>query len=387
MNPRSTLVALVAAGCGAGRTAAPPTVEIAHHATRGELVAAPDLDLEAGARMWRALAPTGATYEQVLASIPAEPELRRSMAVALLREADFACNDTVEEWGCADSWQVLAPLDPAATIDDPCLRRFLAVWSLQQLEPDDAISLGEVMVDLASMPMPEDALPRAAFDVAPDDGLRLRMLAAAEHGDQYTDTLESDHARVAALVRLHLPGALAGLDVAAHRDALRPALLDPELDSYTRAALLEGFADDPDDRVTHALAELADDLDCGLAMRAATLLAERGDPSRLPVRPRNRDPEAHLRALCMLGSDADMTAWIGDAGYDTTVTTYDDAPVVDHVDRDDAGFDERLIASSWTCDGLTCTAGSATVTFEPAADGGLELATIESTEEYEGCGC
>jgi hypothetical protein len=411
MNRRSSpLLALVAAGCGASRTPPPATTEIAHHRSTTGTVTAPELDLDNGARMWRALAPTGANYAERLAMIPDDEELRREMAHAMLRQGDFACNAYVEEYGCSDTYFVLEPLEPSATLEDPCLRRFLAEWSLEQLDETDVVALSDVLVDLASMPSPEDVLPGAAFELATDDAMRLRLLAAAAPNvaEQWVESLETDEAKIRALVDLHLESAAYGLAVEGHEDSLRAALVDPDLSSYTRSSLLDGFVADDDPRTTRALAALTADSDCSLAMRAATLLAERGDPSRLPTRPRSHDPEAHLRALCMLSTSDDANdvwpLWIAAGGYDSTVTdsygSYDPdtdvytepEPSTERMLREDA-FDERAAAyGDWTCEGLTCTASegwrNVTVTFAAAADT-LVIAEIAS-EEYgdtEGCGC
>lgn len=404
MNRRSTLMALVAAGCGAGQTTAPrEPAEIAHRATASGLTADPSLDLEAGARMWRALAPTGADYQQKLDELPAE--LARPMAIALLREGEFACNAFEEEYGCADTWYVLAPLEPAATVDDPCLRRYLALWALEQLEPDDAIALSDVLVDLASMSDPETELPEAAFALAPDDATRLRMIAGASgyFGETWASSLETDAARLHAFVDLGMESASEQLDVAAHRDALRPVLVDDRISTYRRADLVSAFTDDADPRTTRALVELTSESDCALAMRAAEALAERGDPSFLPARPRSHDPEDHLRAMCLLGAasaqveDAVWASWFAEDGYESTFQTDDgyhdeeEEYVVPEpeIETIDGGYDDRLISGAWTCDGLICTTEgyrSVTVTFAPAPDG-LVVSSIESYEYNEGCGC
>lgn len=405
MNRRSLPLALVAAGCHAP-TSKPP-IEISHHVT-ASVTAAPALDLDDGARMWRALAPTGADYEARLAALPADDTLRRSMAVAMLRQGDFACNAYTEEYGCAESYFVLEPLAPDATLDDPCLRRVLALWSLDQLDPEDVASLGDVLVDLASMPSPEDALPQAAFALAADDSVRLRMLEVANEDLRELEVanLTTDEAKLRAFVDLHLFGALDGLDVVAHRDRLRPSLVDAEIPSWRRDELLGGFEDDGDLRTTAALVELTTDADCGLALRAATLLADRGDATHLPTRPRSMDPQDHLRAMCLLAAaDAEDPAWASwfDAGGYASITvggygSYDEhdqyvapEPVTERLDG--SAYDDRLVSGAWTCDGLRCTSDSGwrsvTVALQPDGAGSLVVGAVTS-EEYggdEGCGC
>jgi len=406
MNRRSPLLALVAAGCGANATTPTTTAITIEHTKVAALGAAPELDLDNAARMWRALAPTGANYQERLAMLPDDDELRRSMAHAMLRQGDFACNAFVEEYGCGDPYDVLEPLDPAATLEDPCLRRYLALWSLEQLEPDDVVALSEVMVELASMASPEYELPEAAFLRATDDAMRLRMLAVAEasNAESWAPQLETNEARIRALTDLHIESVASTLDVAGHEDVLRSALVDPALGAYTRGALLDGFATDDDVRTTRALNELTGDDDCALAMSAATMLAERGDRSHLPTRPRSQNPEAHLRVLCMLNADGAAAdtwpQWIAAGGYDSTTVaaygSYDETTdaytppeaTTERVLREDA-FDERAAATSWTCDGLTCRADqgwrTVSITFDPADDS-LVIAEI-SSQEYEGGGC
>ncbi len=377
---------------------------------------------------WRVLAPTALGYEAQLAELDAEPATAAAMARTLLRDGGFACEDVIVHNECGDEWTELDALDPGATFDDPCLRRRLALWALSRLEPGDAAGLHDVLVGLVAMRAPEAELQAAAFDAVEDDAQRLALLAVADEAlaEEQVAALEGDDAILRAATELHLDAAVLRLveRPAAHRDALLGALDDDALGVDTRAAVLAAFADDPGADVTTALVALADDVDCGLAARAAEALAVRGDASYLPARPDTRDPEAHLRALCVLGASSlddrleRLSAWIGRRGVITVDESYDDyhdpsqPQDPDDTDLDDDGemvehdgsmtrITRRVAPAELDGEALlarlalggSCAAGSTHCTLVggevvalAAAGRSLVIAELSETR-YSGCGC
>jgi hypothetical protein len=398
--------------------------------------------------LWQQLAPTGADYEDRLAAIPEDEAVRRPMAVALLGQGDFACEAVVEYEGCGQESVELGPIEPTAGLEQPCLRRRLALWALDELTPDDARTLTDVLVTLVELPEPEDELRQAAFAVAVDDAQRLALLAAAK-GKDLDELAEAEAAklttipaRIEALRDLHIDAAAQGLDPAAHRDVLLAAVVDTELASDTRRTIMAQLAGDPAPAVTQALVAVADDGDCSLAMEAAELLASRGDPSHLPVRPRSTDASAHLQALCMLAHAADTTrqeaqwlTWFGPDpvlieeehydelaepaeepkgegdedgadGDDSAVVTQGDGTEIEQVGKTTytrsriAGADaasaaylgEPLATGEGSCAGEECTvegntsSGRYTVVFAPAKDGSLYIVALK-TYRWSGCLC
>jgi hypothetical protein len=328
---------------------------------------------------WRALAPTGATWAATL-DMPAEQ--RRPLALALLRGGNLACDAVDEQDQCGQTVRLWRALDPAADLDDPCLRRLLVPWAFGQLTADDVRSLEPVLTELVAMTAPEEDLQAVAYAAAPDDPMRLRLLAAmladveGEPDDERTARAEtfalaltSDEARLAAIDDLHLESVIDALDPATYRARQLAALSDDKLASETRSAELDRYAADPGADVTAALLATAEATDCQLAMRAIDALADRGDTSLVPARPTSLDPDDHVRALCLLeadgADDADprYQAWFG-----KTVELVDDQQDYDpdsasgvswqhdvtRAAAADVTIPAELGAGDWSCSGLTC---------------------------------
>lgn len=417
-----------------------PAADIADLALKQPKTAAEALAL------WQQLAPTGDDYEDRLAAIPEDEAVRRPMAVALLEEGNFACEAVVQYEGCGQESVELGPIEPTAGLDQPCLRRRLALWALDEITEDDARTLTRALVGLVELPEPEDELRKQAFAVAVDDEQRLALLAAAKGKDLHelaeaeAGKLTTIAARISALRDLHIDAAAQGLDPVAHRDVLVAALVDTELASETRSTIMSQLAGDPAPAVTQALVAVVDDAECGLAMEAAELLASRGDASHLPVRPASTDAGEHLRALCMLAhatdtdrQEAQWLTWFGpdrvlieeehydefaepaeeeeegedeDDSEDSAAVTQGDGPEVEQVGKTtttrtriagaEAASDEyvgtRLGTDDWGCSGEECTAqettsgGRYTVVFAPAPDGSLYIVQLK-TYRWSGCLC
>ena len=387
--------------------------------------------------LWQQLAPTGENYEDRLAAIPEDPAVRRPMAVALLEQGNFACEAVVKYEGCGQESVELGPIEPTAGLEQPCLRRRLALWALDQLTADDARALTEALVGLVELPEPEDELRTQAFAVAVDDGQRLALLAAAK-GKELHELAEAEAgklitiaARVEALRDLHIDAAADGLDPVAHHDVLLAALVDTELASTTRRTIMSQLAGDQAPAVTEALVDVVDDDDCGLAMEAAELLASRGDASHLPERPASTDAGAHLWALCMLAhasdaarQEAQWLTWFGPERVLFEHEHYNEfaEPEEESEDGDDGEYDSgdgtvveqrgkstftrsmspdaasheylgaHMITGDWDCDGRECTfrenaaRDRYTVVFAPASDGSLHIVQLK-TYRWSGCMC
>lgn len=389
--------------------------------------------------LWQQLGLNGENYEDRLAAIPDDEAVRRPMAVALLAQGNVTCEAVVHYEGCGEESVELAPIAPEAGLGDPCLRRRLALWALDQINADDARTLTDALVSLIEIPAPEDELHDAAFAVAVDDAQRLALLAAARrkglHALAETEAgkLTSIPARIEALRDLHIDAAAEGLDPVAHRDVLLGALVDAELASDTRSAIMSQLAGDPAPAVSQALAAVVDDEDCGLAMEAAELLDRRGDASHLPARPTSTDAGEHRRALCMLAHSSDAArqeaqwlTWFGPRPVLIEEEHYDEfaePAEEDGEDGEDSGFGpdgtgveqsgkttttrsriegtaaassdylgEPLRTGEWSCAGDACTGegtashGRYTVVFDEARDGSLHIVELK-TYRWSGCLC
>jgi hypothetical protein len=270
----------------------------------------------AGARaLWKTIAPTGADYAAKLASIPDDPGVRRPLARVLVSDGNFECKEVEEFNECGEDHVEWKALDPAATVDDPCLRRKLALWALTPgiLTESDVKLLLPSLGALFALPQPEDELPSAVMNLtkAMPDSIRLPLLEAALAASR-KELVESSCCEdlspqsVAKLyTRYHLDAASDALDLR-QRALVLATLEDEALKPETRAHNIDLLDDAKGKDVMAALAAVAEHAgDCGLAMKAALSLAARGDPSRLPRRHAG-DGEAELaRALCMMAQDPD----------------------------------------------------------------------------------
>jgi hypothetical protein len=398
-------------------------------------IAPPKTDEEAMA-IWRKLAPTGADYAEKLASIPSDPAVTRPLARVLLDGGAFACDKKIEYDECGNEYSEWEPLDPGSTFDDACLRRRLAVWAIEDagLTEEDAVEYTERLVDLVLLPRPEDELPQAVMTLVSDmkDPIRVRMIGAAANGER-VDLAEaslaglSDASLIALYRRHHLDAAVKELaaDIDAHRALLLEAMADDALEVATRSDLVDAFDTRDGADIKGALARVAEDDDCALAMSAAVELAERGDSSYLPVKPDNTDAQAHARALCMLLHDpngaraeAVWESFLPPVGGPTVTEDVDD-PYAEAAERyePDAGAGaaatpdaapeepERLTRATSslsgsldasfgetepTCAGTTCQVdqpyGHFSVSFEVAEDGTMYISNVH-TYRWVGCGC
>ena len=302
-------------------------------------VAAADLpvpaDEAAALALWKKLAPTGANYEEKLASIPADGAVRRPMARALLAGGNFECKDVVRYEECGNEYEEWADFDVKAGLDDACLRRRLALWALGEVEPADLAGLDEVLVAMASLEKPEDELPQAVALAANDapEPLRLAVigaLVAAGREEEVSIDGLSEEGLVKAAVEHGVDEAAGGLHEVRHLEELAGLLGSEGMSDETRAALLDRLDEVKHPVVTAALVELTSDDNCELAMAAALALDRRGDASHMPRRSAGQSIEAARQAICMLLHDPDGTraeerlaAFIGPDGVEVEHTIED----------------------------------------------------------------
>jgi hypothetical protein len=266
--------------------------------------------------VWAKIAPTGEDWEEKLDEVPAHAA--RPLAVAMLRAGRFTCATPPPASAARECVPPLFDVpEPAhaAGLDDPCLRRLLALWSLAQLEAGDLPEVRDALRAIAAIPPPESQLVAAALDAVPtkDQALLLALVAIASGADQRdvvnaaVGRLDEAHLLEAAS-KLHVDGALEVLSAEGHRAAYLAAVVDEDLPAKARtqaiAELIDTGAADaglaPDLRATLVKATAA--RDCAVAAAAARALELRGDRRYVPSRPRTRAPEVMQRALCVLAS-------------------------------------------------------------------------------------
>jgi hypothetical protein len=336
------------------------------------------LDTDADAlAVWAQIAPTGADWQLRLGELPADDTLRRKLAFALLRAGNFTCRPAGAS-ACAGEQSLEAAA--TATLDDPCLRRELAMWSIDQLDDTDAAALEPQLVALAALPPPESALVTEAFDLVPvgADALLLRMVEAAYGAGQGAIADESLHwlpapSLLQVATTLHADGAFASLDPVAARAAFLAAITDAKLRPATSIAALEELSSQDQPRLRKdlraAMAAATKDPRCEVAAAAARALVISGEP-RFAPRPVTSSLPAALRSLCVMaayvqddvGDDPALRRFISKKGlqiYDHSEITADpDLPtggeLIMPAELVTLPFLEELASALEHCEGTTC---------------------------------
>ncbi|HEY4182978.1 MAG TPA: hypothetical protein VGM90_39410 [Kofleriaceae bacterium] len=296
-------------------------------------------DADANA-VWKQIAPTGEDWQLKLDEVPVAQG--RALGIALLHGGNFACTKPAATTQCAAL--VLDVEDPtsAATMDDPCLRRMLAMWSIGQLEDADVPGVMDSLRAIVQIPPPESQLVAAAIDAIPEADLdhRLELIALAYKAGQkdvanaQLGVLDDGHL-VSAATKFHIDGALEILSANGYRAVFLAAVVDEQLPGKVRAdAIGELMAED--DKLQNdakmALVKAAKSQDCQAAAAAARALASRGDKRFIPSPARGSSPQAALHQVCvlaayerMLGPDEASIAptFVPPKGLEQSVVAYD----------------------------------------------------------------
>ncbi len=310
--------------------------------------------------LWQRIAPTGGDWEDKLAEVPTDKPVARALAVALLHGGNFRCPAVVTTHNCKRHAFDLEPPKPAEGFDAPCLRRLLALWSIDQLELGDRARVRDALLQIVQLPPPESQLVSAVFQTLNEGDHDEQMIfyetawAAGQHDlvNATIGNLDEAHL-IEAVTRLHIDGALEILSAQAHRDAYLAAITDEHLATKTRTtAMVELAASDVHE--TDAKAKLSFDVrsaliaataspNCAVAAVAARTLEATGLKQYLPTRPRTRTEKALMRGLCVLASyeplqRADesslLISYVPARGLERVTVTYDP---LGEVDRDGDG--------------------------------------------------
>ena len=87
--------------------------------------------------LWKQIAPTGEDFEAKLEEIPDPSPIGSQLALALLRGGNFTCTLPQPRLDCPARASDIEPPLPQATLDDPCLRRMVALWAIDALDDAD----------------------------------------------------------------------------------------------------------------------------------------------------------------------------------------------------------------------------------------------------------
>ena len=353
--------------------------------------------------LWQRIAPTGDDYQEKLDEIPAGPA--HALAIALLHEGHFACQPAPAT-GCATAAFDLPEPAPSATLADPCLRRLLALWAIDQLTDADIPVVHDALIAIATLSPPESQLPAAAIEAIPvdDQDGRLELLGVAWEAGQHElvngmlAPLDETHL-IAAATRLHIDGALDRLNAQDDRPAFLAAVTDDQLPAAARISAMGELADAAGDQLPAdlraALHGAGKSPDCTVVAGVARTLDHFGDHAFAPRLPRTHSPAVMMRSLCVLASFEQMQhadepsylpTYLPARGLELVTEAYDpleDPPVTRTdtlVPQGEAVLPEidDLVRAMQHCTGTTCqgTDHAFHFTFRPGA-GGLLLAKLE----------
>ncbi len=347
----------------------------------------PKTDAEALA-LWAKIAPTGADWEAKVDEIPSEKAAARPLAIALLRGGNFQCSAVARTCGIAID--VEAP-KPDATFADPCLRRMLALWAIDQLEDEDLPATRDALRAIIALPLPESQLVAAAMAQFPEanQNERLEIMAiawAAGHSDLVAGaigTLDEAH-QILAATKFHMDPAVEVLSPKAHRKVYMQAILDDKLTPKRRASALVDLAMAEDTIPPDAMKVIVSATstrECSVAATAARVLRNHGNTAYVPKRTAAMRTEAQLvRGICVLASYQELQdndepslfpSYIAKDGLERVDVAYDplgesnaDGDNDPHTDRqvtrvarDEAILPEiaDLVRAMRTCQGNTCS--------------------------------
>ncbi|MBP9203925.1 MAG: hypothetical protein KBG28_08195 [Kofleriaceae bacterium] len=385
-----------------------------------------DSDAELAA-VWRRLVPVALDWDLAVADIP-DDATARALAIGLLRAGNFVCTRVHQApVGCrAGAGAELADVAPTATLDDPCLRRQVALWAIERLSTEDVVALAPTLEQLVRIGPPEPALADAVLEAAIDapEPVRLRLVAAAKAAGQdraADDNLGglSDAAMITAARDWHLDGAVEAIDAGLARPTYLAALTDLRLRPATRlhaltelVSLLDVTATALPRDLEAGLVKGSADPDCGVAMAAAEALASFGKVGHLPRAPASRRPADLLRTLCLLvhaeGPAPLPRGLIAPRGLTVIERVYDPTQLDDAPDDGDGDprmtrtvtttpasevevvpFDDELVTALAGCRASPCVDPSTGVRFSfglATVAGRLTLASIERFEGPDRCG-
>jgi thioredoxin-like negative regulator of GroEL len=335
----------------------------------------------AALELWKQIAPTGEDWEQKLEEIPGDLPIARELAVALLREGNFACVPPAPP-PCTKLLPDLGDPAPTTTLADPCLRRMLALWSVAQLEPDDLPRVHDALRAIAALPPPESELVAHAIDAYPDadqdERLDLEAIAwkAGQHDlvDGKLSSFDEAHMTSAAIDH-HIAGILEILPAERYRSVFLHAITDDQMPAAARAGAMIELAATSDKLapdVHTALAIAAKSKDCTVAAAAARTLDLHGDHRVAPRVPATHSPDAMMRSLCVLASfelqqrpeeASYLPGYLPSSGMQLVRETYDPyadphtSKSVETVKPHDAVLPdlEDLVRAMRHCTGTTCT--------------------------------
>jgi len=263
------------------------------------------------AELWTQIAPTGDEWSLQLDEVPDGP-IANALAIELLLEGNLSCQ--APPVSCTSPMPDLPPLDPTATIKDPCLRRLLALWSLQQLgqvASDRLAIIAPALRQIVALPPPESELVVAALIAASrNPGFEAELLERAWKAGQrpivnaLVGGLEQPQL-IDLATRLHVDGALDGLTAKTNRDVFMKAIADEQLQPATREQAMAELGGDDDTLapdLLSAIISLTKSPSCDVAAAAARVLEKHGNSAYVPKKPRSTKPAAILRGLCVLAA-------------------------------------------------------------------------------------
>ncbi len=368
--------------------------------------------------LWKRIAPTGDDWEAKLDEIPEDSPIAGQLALAVVRGGNFTCVKPQPPRDCPMRTPVdIDPPAPSADFDDPCLRRMLALWAIEELDDAQTLAAYDALKAIAAIPPPESQLIAAVLDAVPeteqDKLLELRAIAMrAGHRELVNGRLSDlDDAHMVEAVKLQIDGALEALTATTHRALFLTAVADERMHPSARTSAISELVATSDGALPRdlnaTLVKATKSSSCSVAAAATRVLVQRGQRKLAPARPHARTVAPMMRALCVLASyeamqQADepsyLLGYIPTKGLEQLTITYDpygdqdtDGDGDPHTERTLVSVPrnevvipqvEDMIKAFSRCDGAVCKSDDYEYRFgfKPGAGGDLMLARLEIIE-------
>jgi len=294
---RLVLALVLIAGCSSRS----PASSISSRASPPAKPEVRSAELPVTVEMLRAFADDHSEAFKLFELIP-EEATRAAIVKQVLREGTLGCE--VVNPGCPVLFY--GPPEPDETITSPCFRRTLVELLLASFRPDSELELDRGLLRTL-MSYDEGLIRIVAMRLSEAQQIELvHSLAKAGAESRYILNPLSTEGAAVAVGRYHLDEGVDSLDRGHHEALLRRVVFDRTFSDEARSRAIMELADSPGwggSELVATLRPLLADRSCRVAA-AATSIVSRSDPSVLPFRPRTRDPQAVMRALCLfaLGS-------------------------------------------------------------------------------------
>lgn len=146
-------------------------------------------------KIWQEAVPSVVGLVDAVAGMPADVELEKALVWGFIKSGSLECEETVEEYGCSDSYERWRGFDGDEGVDDGCVRRPLLVSAIENgmLTEEDIGSFLHVLMPLVEVDAPKDDIARALLGRShtwKNEGMRMALLGRVDASSVEEEALE-----------------------------------------------------------------------------------------------------------------------------------------------------------------------------------------------------